>query len=162
MKRPRLLLLPLLLLFFGAEASKEADKTVLATTGTTSGNGTGNPTTMSTRLRIRIGSETFVATLLDNPTVTAFKAQLPLTISMVELNGNEKYYDLAQSLPTNVISPGRIQTGDLLLYGSSTLVLFYKSFSTPYRYTHLGQVENPARLAAALGHGNVTVAFELQ
>ncbi|WP_245326282.1 cyclophilin-like fold protein [Hymenobacter wooponensis] len=117
---------------------------------------------MSTRLRIRIGSETFTATLLDNPTVTAFRARLPLTVTMVELNGNEKYYELPQSLPTNAANPGTIQAGDLLLYGSNTLVLFYETFTTSYRYTRLGRIDNPTGLAAALGRGNVAVTFELQ
>ena len=117
---------------------------------------------MSNQLRLRIGSETFTATLSDNPTVTAFVAQLPLTVSMVELNGNEKYYDLPQGLPTNAIYPGTIQAGDLLLYNSNTLVLFYETFSTSYRYTRMGRVDNPTGLATALGRGNATVTFELQ
>ena len=117
---------------------------------------------MSTKIRIRVGSDTFTATLLDNPTNTAFVARLPLTLSMTELNGNEKYYDLPQNLPTNAVNPAKIQAGDLLLYGSNTLVLFYETFSTSYRYTRLGRVDNPAGLAAALGRGNVNVKFEVQ
>jgi len=49
-----------------------------------------------------------------------------------------------------------------MIYGRNTLVLFYKSFSTSYRYTRLGRVNDPAGLAAALGTGNVKVAYELQ
>jgi hypothetical protein len=117
---------------------------------------------MSTKLRIRVGSDTFTATLFDNPTTTAFVARLPLTVSMTELNGNEKYHDLPQNLPTNAVNPGTIQAGDLLLYGSNTLVLFYETFSTSYRYTRMGSVDNPAGLAAALGRGSTTVTFEVQ
>ena len=82
------------------------------------------------KLKITIGTNTFTATLYNNATVTAFKARLPLTINMTELNGNEKYFDLPDNLPANASNPGTIQTGDLMLYGSNTLVLFYKSFST--------------------------------
>ncbi|UYZ64466.1 cyclophilin-like fold protein [Hymenobacter weizhouensis] len=128
----------------------------------TSNTAPGAASTISNRLRIRIGSTAFTATLLDNPTAAAFKARLPLTVSMTELNGNEKYYDLPASLPTNATSPGTIQTGDLMLYGSTTLVLFYQPFATRYHYTRLGRIDNPAGLAAALGAKNVTVTFELQ
>ena len=81
---------------------------------------------------------------------------------MTELNGNEKYFNLSNSLPTNASKPSSIQAGDLMMYGSSTLVLFYKTFSTSYSYTKLGRVDDPAGLAAALGSGNVTVTFENQ
>ena len=81
---------------------------------------------------------------------------------MVELNGNEKYVDLSRNLPTNAANPGTIQNGDLMLYGSATLVLFYKTFSTSYSYTKLGRIDDVTGLAAALGAGNVTVSFELE
>lgn len=112
-------------------------------------------------LRIRIGSKTFRATLLNNATASAFKARLPLTVTMHELNGNEKFYRFPTSLPTNASNPGTIQAGDLMLYSSDTLALFYETFSTSYRYTRLGRIDNPSGLAAALGPGNVTVTFEL-
>ena len=114
------------------------------------------------KLKITIGTNTFIATLYNNTTATAFKARLPLTINMKELNGNEKYFDLPANLQTNASSPGSIQTGDLMLYGSNTLVLFYKSFSTSYNYTRLSRIDDPVGLAAALGSGNPTVKFELQ
>jgi len=114
------------------------------------------------KLKITIGTNTFTATFHNNATAAAFKARLPLTINMTELNGDEKYYDLPERLPTNASNPGTIQTGDLMLFGSNTLVLFYKTFSTSYSYTRLGHIDNPSGLAAALGSGNVTVKLELE
>ncbi len=116
----------------------------------------------SLKLKITVGSHTFHATFFNNATATAFKARLPLTINMSELNGNEKYFDLPNSLPANASNPGTIQAGDLMLYGSGTLVLFYKTFSTSYNYTRLARVDQPARLAEALGSGSTTVTFEAQ
>ena len=81
-------------------------------------------------------------------------------MNMTELNGNEKYYDLQNALTANPSKPATIQIGDLMLYGSNTLVLFYKTFSTPYSYTLIGHIKNPSGLAAALGSGNATVTFE--
>lgn len=121
-----------------------------------------NDTPMSNKLKIRVGSASFNVTLENNSAVTAFKALLPMTVNMSELNGNEKYYNLPTNLPTASSNPGTIQTGDLMLYGSSCLVLFYESFRTSYSYTRLGRVENPSGLVSALGSGSVSVTFELQ
>ena len=128
--------------------------------GVNNANITANTDTM--KLKVTVGSAVFTATLLNNATAVAFKAKLPLTINMKELNGNEKYYDLTGTLPNNASNPGTIQSGDLMLYGSNTVVLFYKTFSTPYSYTRLGHIDNPSGLAAAVGSGNVKVKFELE
>ena len=114
------------------------------------------------KIKITVNSQTFTATLFDNNSAKAFKEMLPLTINMIELNGNEKYYDLPNSLPTNSSNPGTIKNGDLMLYGSKTLVLFYKTFSTSYNYTKLGYINDVTGLASALGSGNVTVIFEVK
>lgn len=121
-----------------------------------------NDIMIGTNVSIKVGLKTFTASLLDNNATKTFKEMLPLTISMTELNGNEKYYDLPKSLPANSSNPGSIKTGDLMLYGTNTLVLFYKDFATSYSYTKLGSVNDVSGLAAALGSGNVTVIFELK
>jgi hypothetical protein len=126
------------------------------------GSSTNNNETMNSKIRIKIGASTFSATLSNNATAAAFKALLPMTINMVELNGNEKYFNLASSLPTNVSNHATIETGDLMLYGSNTFVLFYKTFSTSYSYTRLGRMDDTTGLSAALGNGNVSITFELQ
>lgn len=115
---------------------------------------------MSNNLKISVGSASFNVTLEDNAAAKSFKTLLPMTVSMSEMNGNEKYYYLPENLPTAASNPGNIQTGDLMLYGSSCLVLFYESFRTSYSYTRLGRVENPSGLASALGRGSVSVTFE--
>lgn len=116
------------------------------------------------KIRLKIGDTTLNATLDDNATAKAFKALLPLTAQMTELNGNEKYSRLSVNLPTNASNPGTIQTGDLMLYGQDTLVLFYETFPTSYPYTRLGRISesDTAALAAALGSGSVTVTYESQ
>ncbi|WP_294141894.1 cyclophilin-like fold protein [uncultured Sanguibacteroides sp.] len=113
------------------------------------------------KITIRVGNSSFSATLEDNATAKAFKKRLPLTIEMSEMNGNEKYYYLPESLPTSAISPGTIREGDLMLYGSDCLVVFYKTFQTSYRYTRIGKIDSPTELATALGKGNVTITFEI-
>lgn len=118
--------------------------------------------TSSNKMKITIGSAVFTVTLNNNATAKAFKAMLPLIINMDELNGNEKFFYLATTLPTNASSGGSIQAGDLMLYGNNCLVLFYEGFNTFYSYTRLGSIDNSSGLVAALGAGSVTVKFEKQ
>ena len=117
--------------------------------------------TKSNKMRIKVGSKTFNATLFDNATATAFKAMLPLTLSMDELNGNEKKYDFSNTLPTDSSNPKTINNGDLMVWRSNTLVLFYKTFPTQYSYTKLGRIDDPSGLEAAVGSGSIAVTFEL-
>lgn len=114
----------------------------------------------NTKINIKVGSKTFTATLLDNNAAKVFKEMLPMTISMTELNGDEKYHDLPKNLPTKSANPGTTKKGDLMLFGSRTLVLFYKTRSTSYSYTKLGVVDDVTGLAEALGSGNARVTFE--
>ena len=46
-----------------------------------------------------VGERRFAVTLADNAAARAFAAQLPLTLDMSELNGNEKHADLPKTLP---------------------------------------------------------------
>ncbi len=111
-------------------------------------------------MKIRIGKSIFTARLYDNAAAKAFSNLLPITVVLTELNGNEKYADLPTKLPVDSHKPNMIKDGDIMLFGSATLVLFYKSFATPYSYTRLGKVDDTSGLEDALGSGNVEITFE--
>lgn len=111
-------------------------------------------------IEITAQDRTFSAKLYDSETAEKFAEMLPLTLDMSELNGNEKYFYLSDDLPTNSKCPNKINSGDIMLYGSSCLVLFYDSFSTPYSYTTIGHIDDTDGLAEALGKGSVTVTFK--
>jgi hypothetical protein len=53
----------------------------------------------------------------------------------------------------------RRKIGDLMLYGSNTVVVFYETFRSFYSYTRLGRVDDPAGLAQVLGRRGVRVVF---
>jgi hypothetical protein len=114
------------------------------------------------KIKITVNSQTFTATLLDNNSAKAFKEMLPMTVEMTELNNNEKYVRLPENLPTNASNPGTIRSGDLMLYGSNTVVLFYEDLNTSFSYTRMGKIDEPTGLRNALGTGNVTVTFEVE
>jgi hypothetical protein len=111
------------------------------------------------RMWMTVGKRRFAVTLTDNAAARAFAAQLPLTLDMSELNGNEKHGQLPKPLPANASRPGTIRNGDLMLYGADTLVVFYLTFQSSYSYTPLGRVDDPSDLPQALGPRGVRVVF---
>lgn len=113
-------------------------------------------------INIQVGSKSFTASLYDNDTTQALLAKLPLTLNMDELNENEKFYFFSEKFPVDSERVGNISAGDLMLYGSDCLVLFYESFSTSYSYTRLGCIEDVTGLADALGSGSVEVSFSIK
>lgn len=116
----------------------------------------------NTKIKIQVGSHLFTATLESNETAQRFKELLPMTMNMMELNRNEKYGTLPKSLPMSPSNPTKINNGDLMLYESKTLVLFYKTFKTSYSYTKLAHVNDITNLASALGSEDVPVTFDLE
>lgn len=141
---------------FACKTNEETKPTNINPTNTS----TSDTITNNKKVKITIGTKVFTATFNDN--ATAFKARFPITINMTDLNSNEKKFDLAVNLPTNIEEIGTIHEGDLLLWGNNTIILFYKSFNTPYRYTKIGKIDDANGLAAALGSGDVKVSFEIE
>ena len=112
------------------------------------------------RIKISVGEQIFYANLENNSSTQELIKKLPLEVEMTELNGNEKYYKFVENFPSDDKKISEIREGDLMLYGSSYLVIFYKNFSTSYSYTRLGKIENPANLSEILGDGNIFIKIE--
>jgi len=123
-----------------------------------------NPTNSQTetakmdKIYATINGEKLEIKLEDNSTVSALLKELPLEVSMSDLNSNEKYAYLDNSLPTNSYSPKHIEAGDVMLFGDNCLVIFYKSFDTSYSYTKIGHVDS----LPSLGDGSVPVIFSAE
>lgn len=106
-------------------------------------------------MKVLINDKEYNIELEDNETVEYLISLLPIELKMKELNGNEKYYYFDKSLPSSAQRIGRIEKGDLMLYGDDCLVLFYKSFDTSYSYTKIGHIDN----LFGLGDMDVEVKF---
>lgn len=106
-------------------------------------------------IKVIINDKTYILKLENNKTVEEFLNLLPQTFNMSELNGNEKYVYMDNSLTTNSYNPKHIEKGDVMLFGDNCLVIFYQSFDTSYRYTKIGHIDN----LEDLGNGSITVKF---
>jgi hypothetical protein len=120
---------------------------------------TGAAQTKDSTMWMTIGERRFSITLANTEAARAFAAMLPLSIEMADLNGNEKHAELPKSLSTNATRPGTIRNGELKLYGSRTLVVFYSTFNSPYSYTSLGRIDDPAQLVSTLGQMGILIQF---
>lgn len=105
-----------------------------------------------------INNKKYEIKLENNSTVSALIKELPLEVSMNDLNNNEKYVDLDSSLPTNTYSPKHIEAGDVMLFGNNCLVIFYESFDTSYSYTKIGHIDNLPNL----GGGSISMTFSAE
>ena len=70
---------------------------------------------------------------------------------MTNLNNNELYYQFNNKFSTDTKSVRTINTGDIYLYQSDYLVLFYKTFSTTYSYSEIGKLTDTNGLADIIG-----------
>ncbi len=106
-------------------------------------------------IKIIINDKEYTLNLENNKTAQEFIDLLPLKFTMSELNGNEKYVYMDNSLTTNSYNPKHIEKGDVMLFGDNCLVLFYKSFDTGYSYTKIGHIDNLENIE----NGSITVEF---
>ena len=113
----------------------------------------------SSHMWITIGDYRFKATLANTSAAREFAAMLPLTLDMDDLNSNEKHAELPKSLSTDPYQPVTINNGDLMLWGSRTMVVFYKKVNTSYSYTRIGHIDDTSGLSQQLGQGDVTLIF---
>lgn len=111
---------------------------------------------------ITIENKKYEAILYDNSTTKELIKKFPITITMSDLNGNEKYYNFSKSFSTSSENVANINKGDIMLFGDNCLVIFYKSFSTRYRYTKLGYIKNLEDLENSLGKGDIEITFILK
>ena len=93
------------------------------------------------QIRITVGESSFIVTLEDNESAAALRELLldgDRTISASNYGGFEKVCQLGTRLPSHDVQT-TTQAGDVMLYNSNQIVIFYASNS--WAYTRLGRVE---------------------
>lgn len=99
-----------------------------------------------TVMNITIENKPFQIELESNQATKELIARLPMNLKMNDLHGNEKYTYLVESLPTQIEQVRKVEKGDVMLFGSDCLVLFYQTFSTNYAYTKIGRIKEADQL----------------
>lgn len=111
----------------------------------------------SETIQLKMNGNDYQIDLERNTTAEELHEILPEEFAMKDLHQNEKYFELPKALPVQAEKVGKIEIGDVLLYGDQTLVIFYQSFETSYSYTRIGRIRQPELLAEQLGNGDVIV-----
>ncbi len=120
-----------------------------------------NSNSNSKSAKLLIDNKEYSITLEDNETVDVLINNMPFDLSMSNLNGNEFYSYLDFTLPTNSSNPGKINKGDIYLYGNNCLVIFYESFNTSYSYTKIGKLDDIEVLDNIKSKNNIIVSLEI-
>ena len=105
------------------------------------------------KIYVNINNQKLELNLENNSTTSSLVKKLPLHLTMNDLNNNEKYTYLDDSLPTNSYNPKHIEAGDVMLFGDNCLVIFYESFDTAYNYSRIGHIDN----LPELGNGDISI-----
>lgn len=114
-------------------------------------------------IKITVGNNTINAKLENNETVTELISILengPVTMSAENYGGFEKVCDLGQSLSSND-EQMTAKSGDIMLYNSKNIVIFYGENS--WAYTKLGTVidEDLDKLSDILSGNESKITIEL-
>ena len=114
-------------------------------------------------MQMRIGETPVTVAWEDNASVEALRALAAegLTIEMSMYGGFEQVGAIGQRLPSQDVHTDT-SSGDIVLYASNQLVVFYGSNS--WAYTRLGHIadKTPEEMRALLGSGDVRITLFIQ
>ena len=116
-----------------------------------------------TMMQMKINDTPVTVAWEDNESVSALKelAANDLTIQMSMYGGFEQVGSIGQRLPSSDVQTST-SSGDIVLYASNQLVVFYGSNS--WAYTRLGHItdKTPEEMRTLLSNGNVTITLSVQ
>lgn len=118
---------------------------------------------VQTQMKMRIGDMPVEVAWGNNESVEALKelAKNGLTIQMSMYGGFEQVGSIGQRLPSQDVQTNT-SSGDIVLYSSSQLVVFYGSNS--WAYTRLGRItdQSAEEMRELLSRGDVTITISVE
>ncbi len=121
-----------------------------------------NIETKGEEMLFKINDEIIDVVWENNASVEALKeyAKTEITISMHKYGGFEQVGSIGKTLPSNDTNI-KTKTGDIVLYSSNQLVVFYGSNS--WDYTRLGHINlSDEKIIDLLSNENVTIKISVK
>lgn len=110
-------------------------------------------------VKMTVGGQTAMATFYDNPTSRAIIEQMPMTLHMLDLYGNEMCYRYPNALPTDNVRDRGYEVGEIIYWPPRhSFVIRYAQNGEEFDMQSIGKVDSGLEL---FGHGNTDVTFEL-
>lgn len=110
------------------------------------------------KINVLINNKLFIANLYYLDVSKELISLFPLKIRMDSLE-HEKFFNFDKLFTSNPKKVGTINKGDIMLFGSSCLVLFYESFSTNYSYTKIGEFVDKEGASKALNIKDIVISM---
>lgn len=122
-----------------------------------------NITKTTSTMNLIVNNHTLKVTLADNSATQALLSKLkdsPIRYNAHDYGGFEKVGALGFSLPSSDVNI-TTETGDIMLYTSNQLCIFFESNS--WEYTRIGKIEGMTeeQLKEAFGSGEVSITLSL-
>jgi hypothetical protein len=116
------------------------------------------------KLRLTIDGKTLSATLLDSPTARDFAALLPLSLTMSDLFGREKFAHLPRALAEGGERRHDYAIGDIIYWSpGKDIAIYYRHDETPIPSPGiivLGRIDGSVAALDVPGSVAVTIATE--
>lgn len=114
------------------------------------------------KIRIKVGKEVLIATMLNTETSRDFISMLPLPLRLKDYSGTEKISDLPRRLSTKDAPSGYDPSvGDIAYYSPwGNMAIFYKDFSYSKGLIKLGSLDGGIEKLAGR-QGYFEAVFEL-
>lgn len=118
----------------------------------------------SKEMKFKIGDTEVEVQWEDNESVSALKDMVesePLVIQLSMYGGNEQVGSIGSTLPSSDTN-NTTEAGDIVLYNSSNIVIFYGS--NTWDYTRLGKITDKSEeeMTELLSNGDVTITISME
>lgn len=113
------------------------------------------------RMRITVGDQTLIATLIDNATTRSLIEMLPLTLPMMDLFSRELVYRFPEELPANEVQTSGYEVGDISYWtpGHAFVIFYAQNREIISNLQKIGHIDSGVEILD--GIGSVDVTFEL-